>query len=138
MALSLRSPANTARPLTRSPAHPWPCRCAACHRYHGSGLAGGTYFRSAAILDAFSDEKVAAINFTQMMTFDSARVLSSDFAMPIALSMAGYTYSPWNDSISWGLGGCRASATRSIACPPKEHGPAPRSQCKGVAGLGGA
>jgi len=50
--------------------------------YHGSGLAGGSYFRTDAILDAFSDENVANINWTQLMQYDSKRVFSSDFAMP--------------------------------------------------------
>jgi hypothetical protein len=67
--------------------------------YRGSGLAGGSYFRTAAIADAFSDENVMAINWGHLMPSDSMRLLSSDFAMPIALSMRGYEYGPWLDII---------------------------------------
>eukprot|EP00040_Diaphanoeca_grandis_P011508 m.59030 g.59030 ORF g.59030 m.59030 type:complete len:497 (-) comp22644_c0_seq2:43-1533(-) len=67
--------------------------------YPKAGLAGGTYFRSAAVIDAFADEAVANINWTHVMSLDTARVMSSDYAMPIALAMAGYTYGPWNDSV---------------------------------------
>eukprot|EP00040_Diaphanoeca_grandis_P005053 m.31141 g.31141 ORF g.31141 m.31141 type:complete len:376 (-) comp16404_c1_seq1:200-1327(-) len=71
--------------------------------YHGSGLAGGSYFKTSAILDAFSDEHVASINWTHMMYLDNKRVFSSDFALPIALAMKGYSYAPWEDSICLGM-----------------------------------
>eukprot|EP00037_Helgoeca_nana_P017264 m.163498 g.163498 ORF g.163498 m.163498 type:complete len:404 (+) comp23911_c1_seq3:255-1466(+) len=63
--------------------------------YTGSGLAGGSYFRRAAILDAFSDDVIASIDWAYYMQKDSKRVFSSDFAMPIALAERGYTYAPW-------------------------------------------
>jgi len=69
--------------------------------YTGSGLAGGSYFKTSVIKDAFSDEKIAQINWTLMRSFDSKRVFSSDFAMPIALSYSGYQYHPWKDIIQW-------------------------------------
>eukprot|EP00040_Diaphanoeca_grandis_P021768 m.116250 g.116250 ORF g.116250 m.116250 type:complete len:437 (+) comp28489_c0_seq1:160-1470(+) len=69
--------------------------------YTGSGLAGGSYFKTSVILDAFSDEKIAELNFTLLRSFDSKRVFSSDFAMPIALSYSGYQYRPWKDIIQW-------------------------------------
>lgn len=67
--------------------------------YHGTGLAGGSYFRTAAILDAFSDDAISKINWGHLLQFDSKRVFSSDFAMPIALSYAGYTYAPWSEIV---------------------------------------
>lgn len=67
--------------------------------YKGTGLAGGSYFKTEAVLDAFSDQAVAAINWTHMMYLDNKRVFSSDFALPIALAMKGYSYAPWDDSI---------------------------------------
>jgi hypothetical protein len=34
-----------------------------------------------------------------LLQFDSKRIFSSDFAMPIALSYAGYTYAPWKEIV---------------------------------------
>ena len=67
--------------------------------YRGTGLAGGTYFRTAAILDAFSDEAISQINWGHLLQYDSKRVFSSDFAMPIALAYRGYTYAPWTEIV---------------------------------------
>jgi hypothetical protein len=49
----------------------------------------GSYFRTAAIADAFADENVNAINWAYLLPLDSMRLHSSDFAMPIALSYRG-------------------------------------------------
>eukprot|EP00039_Didymoeca_costata_P031207 m.33667 g.33667 ORF g.33667 m.33667 type:complete len:412 (+) comp8584_c0_seq1:91-1326(+) len=65
--------------------------------FHGSGLAGGAYFRTAAVLDAFSDAAVADINWTIMEALESRRVYSSDFAMPVLLGARGYRYEPWRE-----------------------------------------
>lgn len=74
-------------------------------KYTGSGLAGGAYFRSAAILDAFSDAAVAEFNFTEIEILESKRVYSSDFMMPVALAARGYTYEPWRDITQFDLRG---------------------------------
>lgn len=65
--------------------------------FKGSGLAGGAYFRREAVLEAFSDEAVAAIDWDYYCKADSKRVFSSDFAMPIALSEKGFSYAPWSE-----------------------------------------
>lgn len=70
----------------------WPC----CDVFI-PGLAGGSYFRTAAVLDAFSDEALAEMDWDFFLKHDSHRVFSSDFAMPLALSLRGYTYGPWKD-----------------------------------------
>lgn len=49
----------------------------------------GSYFRTAAIVDAFSDDHVDKINWAYLHEYDSARLHSSDFAMPIALIYRG-------------------------------------------------
>lgn len=61
-----------------------------------AGLAGGSYFRSAAVLDAFSDENVAKIDWN-MLGETSKDIFSSDFAMPYALAARGYDMAPWED-----------------------------------------
>eukprot|EP00040_Diaphanoeca_grandis_P007139 m.39863 g.39863 ORF g.39863 m.39863 type:complete len:448 (+) comp18313_c0_seq1:92-1435(+) len=73
--------------------------------YTGSGLAGGSYFKTDVLIDAFSDEKMAEINWGYLRLCDSKRIFSSDFAMPIALSYSGYQYKPWKDIIQWSFEG---------------------------------
>eukprot|EP00039_Didymoeca_costata_P024270 m.9828 g.9828 ORF g.9828 m.9828 type:complete len:414 (-) comp4142_c0_seq1:732-1973(-) len=73
--------------------------------YIQSGLAGGAYFRTAAILDAFSDAAVASLNWTYFEAMDSKRVYSSDFGMPIVLSARGYRYGPWREIGQYDLRG---------------------------------
>eukprot|EP00040_Diaphanoeca_grandis_P032174 m.194510 g.194510 ORF g.194510 m.194510 type:complete len:410 (+) comp32532_c0_seq1:264-1493(+) len=67
--------------------------------YQGSGLAGGSYFKTSVIKEAFSDEKVAQFDWAIALKLDGNRVLSSDFAMPILLSASGFQYRPWKDLI---------------------------------------
>eukprot|EP00040_Diaphanoeca_grandis_P043904 m.10678 g.10678 ORF g.10678 m.10678 type:complete len:420 (+) comp8437_c0_seq1:256-1515(+) len=74
-------------------------------KWTGSGLAGGAYFRTAAVLDAFSDASVAELNWTKIEIFESKRVFSSDFAMPVVLGAKGYTYAPWQDITQYDLRG---------------------------------
>eukprot|EP00039_Didymoeca_costata_P028252 m.20481 g.20481 ORF g.20481 m.20481 type:complete len:414 (-) comp6860_c0_seq1:140-1381(-) len=73
--------------------------------YIQSGLAGGAYFRTAAVLDAFSDAAIASLNWTMIEALDTKRVFSSDFSMPIVLSARGYTYGPWRDIGQYDLRG---------------------------------
>lgn len=63
-----------------------------------AGLAGGSYFRRAAILDAFSDEVVTKIDWNWLGEHASKEIYSSDFAMQYALAARGYTIEPWDDS----------------------------------------
>eukprot|EP00039_Didymoeca_costata_P024361 m.10082 g.10082 ORF g.10082 m.10082 type:complete len:402 (+) comp4198_c0_seq1:206-1411(+) len=65
--------------------------------YTGSGLAGGSYFKTSVILDAFNDHAVNDFNFTEFQSLDSFRIFSSDFAMPLLLSAKGYNYEPWRE-----------------------------------------
>lgn len=62
-----------------------------------AGLAGGSYFRRTAILDAFSDEHVARIDWNRLAEHHSKEIFSSDFAMPYALAARGWTTEPWED-----------------------------------------
>merc|ERR1712232_1201090 len=61
-----------------------------------TGLAGGSYFRREVILDAFSDENVAKLNWNKLGEV-SKDVFSSDFAMPYLLAARGYSTHPWLD-----------------------------------------
>ncbi|CAD7950843.1 unnamed protein product [Amoebophrya sp. A120] len=64
--------------------------------YKGTGLAGGSYYRRTAILDAFADEVAQKMDWKKIYKLGpSAAVYSSDFAMPIALAFRGWTYAPW-------------------------------------------
>ncbi|CAL1146351.1 unnamed protein product [Cladocopium goreaui] len=63
-----------------------------------AGLCGGSYYRSAAVLDAFSDENVAKIDWNMLGEKFSKEIYSSDFAMQFALAARGYTIMPWNES----------------------------------------
>ena len=73
--------------------------------FTGSGLAGDAYFRTAAVLDAFSDAAIADLNMTEIEILESKRVFSSDFMMPVVLAARGYTYAPWRDITQFDLRG---------------------------------
>jgi len=62
--------------------------------WHRFGLAGGSYFSTAAVLDAFDP---GTIDWRRLRELDGKRVWSSDVAMPLALAIHGYTYYPWGD-----------------------------------------
>uniref|UniRef100_A0A7S2IW21 Uncharacterized protein n=1 Tax=Zooxanthella nutricula TaxID=1333877 RepID=A0A7S2IW21_9DINO len=63
-----------------------------------AGLAGGSYFRTAAVLDAFSDEAVAKIDWNYVAERVTKEVFSSDFAMQYALAARGWHIEAWEDS----------------------------------------
>jgi len=63
--------------------------------YTGSGLAGGSYFKREAALDAFSDKVISSIDWNFYMKNEGKRIFSSDFAMPVLLAERGWTYAPW-------------------------------------------
>eukprot|EP00434_Breviolum_minutum_P025349 symbB.v1.2.022398.t2/scaffold1985.1/size93608/7 len=62
------------------------------------GLCGGSYFRSKAILDAFSPEHVMRIDWKNLRDKEGDKTMSSDFAMLVALSARGWTVYPWEES----------------------------------------
>ena len=62
------------------------------------GLCGGSYFRSKAILDAFSPEHVMRIDWKNLREKEGDKTMSSDFAMLVALSARGWTVYPWEES----------------------------------------
>lgn len=64
-------------------------------RWDHFGLAGGTYFRSDAALDAF-DSDLIDWQLAKKLEM-SHRVYSSDVAMCLVLAARGYSYSPWKD-----------------------------------------
>jgi len=63
-----------------------------------AGLAGGAYFKREAILDAFSDESVAKIDWNFIGEHASKEMFSSDFAMQYALAARGWTIAPWGET----------------------------------------
>ncbi|CAK9064665.1 unnamed protein product [Durusdinium trenchii] len=63
-----------------------------------AGLCGGSYYRTAAILDAFADENVAKIDWNMLGEKFSKEIYSSDFAMQFALAARGWTIMPWEES----------------------------------------
>lgn len=67
-------------------------------------LCGGSFFRTSAILDAFSDAAVAELDWPTYLALWSKNVFSSDFAMPVVLGNRGYTYSPWREMLQRELG----------------------------------
>jgi hypothetical protein len=58
------------------------------------GLAGGSYFRTTAVLDAFQPDK---IDWKELRKWCGKKIWSSDVAMPMALASRGYTYKPWSE-----------------------------------------
>lgn len=63
-----------------------------------AGLAGGAYFRTEAILDAFSDETMMEIDWNYVAEHASKEIFSSDFAMQYALAARGWSIHPWNET----------------------------------------
>jgi len=63
-----------------------------------AGLAGGSYFRREAILDAFSDENVMKIDWNFIGERANKEMYSSDFAMQYALAARGWSIHPWEES----------------------------------------
>jgi len=63
-------------------------------KWHRFGLAGGSYFSTSAILDAFDPD---TIDWRQLLEYDGHRMFSSDVAMPLALAIHGYTFYPWEE-----------------------------------------
>merc|ERR1719350_1359508 len=59
-----------------------------------AGLAGGTYFKTETILDAFADEAVARLDWEKLGLANKA-IYSSDFAMPYVLAARGWDVKPW-------------------------------------------
>mmetsp|Transcript_20460 Transcript_20460/g.44598 ORF Transcript_20460/g.44598 Transcript_20460/m.44598 type:complete len:756 (+) Transcript_20460:1-2268(+) len=90
-------------------------------RWRHFGLAGGSYFRTAAILDAFDGENLRQIDWRALYRFEGERVFSSDLAMHVALSARGYTVYPWRESAQkWNeevKGGVQAQATFAQSWP---------------------
>lgn len=66
-------------------------------RAMSAGLAGGAYFKRDTILDAFSDESVAAFDWNTLAERATKEIFSSDFAMQYLLTARGYAIEPWND-----------------------------------------
>ncbi|CAE7753887.1 unnamed protein product, partial [Symbiodinium sp. CCMP2456] len=62
------------------------------------GLAGGSYFKAEAILDAFDPKWLRRIDWEGMKGREGDKVMSSDFAMLVALSARGWTVYPWEES----------------------------------------
>jgi len=63
-----------------------------------AGLCGGSYYRTATILDAMSDEAVAHIDWNYLGEMATKEVMSSDFAMPYLLAARGWDVEPWEDA----------------------------------------
>lgn len=63
-----------------------------------AGLAGGSYFRREAILDAFSDEHMAEVDWNYVAEHASKEIFSSDFAMQYALAARGWSVHPWEET----------------------------------------
>ncbi|CAK0831420.1 unnamed protein product [Prorocentrum cordatum] len=62
------------------------------------GLAGGSYFRAEAVIDAFDPAHVQRIDWGPMQWREGDKTMSSDFAMVVALACRGWKVSPWNES----------------------------------------
>ena len=66
--------------------------------WHHFGLAGGSYFRTEAILDAFDPVHVATIDFKGMFKKEGDKALSSDFVMHMALTSRAWIVYPWAEA----------------------------------------
>ncbi|CAJ1425193.1 unnamed protein product [Effrenium voratum] len=63
------------------------------------GLCGGSYYRAAAVLDAFEAAQVLRIDWRGLRAKEGVdKAVSSDFAMLVALSARGYTVYPWEEA----------------------------------------
>jgi len=88
------------------------------------GLAGGSYLRSAALLDAFSPENVKNIDWEGIKKEEGVdKSVSSDFAMLVALSARGWTVYPWEESAQY-FKECVASADATALAAFKKEYPA--------------
>lgn len=67
-------------------------------KWHHFGLAGGSYFRTEAILDSFDPSNVVRLDWAAMEKWEGHKVLSSDFAMLAALATRGWTVYPWEEA----------------------------------------
>ncbi|CAD7955749.1 unnamed protein product [Amoebophrya sp. A25] len=66
----------------------------------GNGLAGGSFYKKEAILDAFSDEAVKAVDWKTILKLGHGKdTYSSDFAMPVVLALRGWSYAPWKQGV---------------------------------------
>ncbi|CAE8719928.1 unnamed protein product [Polarella glacialis] len=63
-----------------------------------AGLAGGSYFRTEALLDALSDENMMKIDWNMLGDRASKEIFSSDFAMQYAFAARGWKIAPWEES----------------------------------------
>jgi len=63
-----------------------------------SGLCGGAYFRTEAILDALSDESMMRLDWNYLGDKGSKEIFSSDFAMQYAFAARGWNIEPWIES----------------------------------------
>ena len=85
------------------------------------GLAGGSYFRTTALLDAFS----APIDWAHLQALEP-RMVSSDVAYPVVLALRGYTTYPSDELVlaflacmaSSSAGYTLVSSSRSLSDPP--------------------
>lgn len=66
-------------------------------RWHHFGLAGGSYFRTAAVLDSFAPERVVNIDFLGFKQEMGNNAFTSDLIMHVALTMRGWTVYPWKE-----------------------------------------
>jgi hypothetical protein len=62
------------------------------------GLAGGSYFRTEAVVDAFDPAHVQRIDWGPMQWREGDKTMSSDFAMIVAFACRGWKVFPWNES----------------------------------------
>ncbi|CAE7255264.1 ppiA [Symbiodinium pilosum] len=62
-----------------------------------AGLCGGAYFRTEAVLDAFSDENVMQIDWNLLGERVDKEIFSSDFAMQYALAARGWRVGIWEE-----------------------------------------
>jgi hypothetical protein len=81
------------------------------------------------VLDAFSDARVAELQWLEAEMFGSKRIYSSDFAMPILLSARGYTYVPAALALEAVLA---QGVMEEHACCDKQHASTPFHQISRV------
>jgi len=62
-----------------------------------AGLCGGAYFRTEAVLDAFSDENMMRIDWNLLGESVDKEIFSSDFAMQYALAARGWRVGIWEE-----------------------------------------
>ena len=62
------------------------------------GLAGGSYFRTVAVLDAFSPRHLHRLDIAGMYKFHGGQICNSDVIMILALSARAWTVYPWAEA----------------------------------------